>query len=101
VNADALEIILNNTSADIAQDVRDRVRSLLTMTAYRPLSDTPDLDTANAVGEVVRSMVAEYAQREHGLADHGTTLTAMIFNTTLDHIDWTEVGRYYYVTAER
>jgi hypothetical protein len=104
MNADALEIILNNTNAYTAKDVRARVARMLTEAEALPgmvnNHPHPDLETAKEVGEVVRAMVLEYAAREYNLSDGDSTLTAMIFSTTMDHIDWAEVGRYYYVTAE-
>ena len=104
MNADALEIILNNTSAGIARDVRERVRAALDSGGHLPgqqnHQEQPGSGACLAVGEIVRGMVDEYAYRENRLAVGNGTLTAMIWTTTLDHIDWSEVGRYYYVTAE-
>lgn len=104
MNADALEIILNNHDADTARDVRGRVRDALNRAGQLPgqpgRQEQPDSSACMAVGEIVRGMVVEYARREHDLGDYRGTLTAMIYSTTLDHMDWAEVGRYYYVTAE-
>lgn len=100
MNADALEIILNNTSADIARDVRGRVHDALNPAGQLPgqpdHQEQPGSGACMAVGEIVKAMVLEYADREHNGIDSGAGLTS----TTLDHVNWAEVGRYYYVTAE-
>jgi hypothetical protein len=104
VNADALEIILNNSTPDIARDVRRRVHTALASGGHLPgqpnHQEQPGINACTATGEVVRKMVLWYADQEYNGIDSGAGLTSMIWTTTLDHIDWAEVGRYYYVTAE-
>lgn len=104
MNHDALEIILNNGRADIARDVRGRVAELLDAADALPgqpnHAEHPDIDICREVGDVVLAMVREYAADEYGLNEDDTTLTGEIFDTTLGHMDWAEVGRYYYVTAQ-
>jgi hypothetical protein len=53
-----------------------------------------DIDTAEQVGAVVREVIeSDSRTRTRG---HAETLSAAIFDTLLDRVDWREVGRYYY-----
>lgn len=103
MNANALIIILCNTNQGISNDMHAAAARMLAEAEALPGmandTDTPGLEEAKECGEYVRACVLDYATREYQLSDDDDTLTARIFGTTLGHIDWSEVGSYFWNSA--
>ena len=102
MNADSVALIIDNTRewADDAYTCAVRIMRNAGMLPGMANDGEATQPVARAIGTSIRGMIATRALRETGIAEGHTTMTARLFFTALDHINWEYVGDHYYIVAE-
>ncbi len=99
MDAEAIIMIIQNmlpTYDDAYARCLARMRDIGALPGMANDKPEADYDTAGEIGDVIEAMCWDYAKRENRISDDERTLTSALFATMLGHIDWREVGSYYY-----